>query len=101
MPGLLLIVTQTADARFAAAAELAASMAALGRPVAVLVRDAAVLDLARPAFATLLELGGCIGACQTAMAAHGLAAADLPAGVEPLGMLAFLEGRAGWQLLMA
>ena len=34
MPGLLLIVTQMADERHAAAVELAACAAALGRPVA-------------------------------------------------------------------
>ena len=48
----------------------------------------------------LLEFGASVSVCQTAMAEHGLTAADLPAGVDTLGMVAFLQGRQGWQLLI-
>lgn len=105
MPGLLLIVTQMADERHAAAVELAACAAALGRPVAVLVKAEATKELARPVlrpdYQTLVDLGASIAACQTAMAAHDLAADDLAPGVEALGILAFLEGRADWQVVIA
>lgn len=104
MPGLLLIVTEVGAERFAAAAELAATTAALGRPVALLLRGPALKALGEPpltrALATLQELGATVSACQTAMAAHGLTAADLPPGVEPLGMVAFLAGRENWQALV-
>ena len=61
---------------------------ALGRP-----------NVAR-AFDMLFELGADVGICQTAMAAHGLTAADLPGGVEAHGMVAFLSGRADWQVVL-
>ncbi len=102
--GLLLILTETHGERFAATAELAATTAALGRPVAVLLRGAAAQSLGEPAaakaFELLLELGAGISICQTAMAASGLTAADLPPGIEPLGMVAFLQGRQDWQTLI-
>lgn len=99
MSGLLLIVTETASERFAAAMELAGTSAALNRPVAVLLRGDAVKGLgqAKVAFDMLFELGATISVCQTAMATNTLTAADLPPGVEPLGMVAFLQGRADWQ----
>lgn len=104
MPGLLLIVTHAEGERFTAAIELAAAAAALGRPVELLLRGPAVnvfdqrdaaqgLDLLR-------ELGARISVCQTAMAKQGLAAADLPPGVEASGIVALLTGRADWQLLI-
>ena len=102
MPGLLLIVTEAGTERFAAAAELAATTAALGRPVALLLRGPALKALGEPrmlqSLAMLFELGATVSACQTAMAAHALTAADLPPGVEPLGMVAFLAGREDWQV---
>ena len=102
MPGLLLILAEVRGERFAAAAELAATAAALDRPVALLLRAPALQALGQPpvqqALAMLLELGAGICACQTAMAGLGLSAADLPPGVEPLGMVAFLAGREDWQL---
>ncbi len=102
MPGLLLIVSEAEGERFAAAIELAAASAALDRGVAVLLRGPAVKALGRAnvakAFDMLFELGVDVGICQTAMAAHGLTAADLPPGVEAHGMVAFLAGRAGWQV---
>jgi intracellular sulfur oxidation DsrE/DsrF family protein len=104
MPGLLLIVSAAEGERFAAAVELAAASAALDRTVAVLLRGPAVRALGRPdvarAFDLLFELGANVSLCQTAMAAHGLTAADLPPGVEALGMVAFLTGRADWQVVL-
>ena len=104
MPGLLLIVTEAGGDRFAAAMELGATFAALDRPVAVLIRGAATRGLheagVAQALALLFEFGAGISVCQTAMAEHGLTAADLPAGVDTLGMVAFLQGRQGWQLLI-
>lgn len=104
MPGLLLIVSEADGERFAAGIELAAASAALDRPVAVLLRGPAVRALGQPgvakAFDMLIELGVDVGICQTALAAHGLAAADLPPGIEAHGMVAFLGGRADWQLLL-
>jgi intracellular sulfur oxidation DsrE/DsrF family protein len=100
-----MIVSEAGGERFAAAAELAAASAALDRPVAVLLHGPAVAALGQPAvaraFDLLFELGVDVALCQTAMAAHGLAAADLPPGVEAIGMVAFLSGRADWQLVLA
>jgi intracellular sulfur oxidation DsrE/DsrF family protein len=105
MSGLLLIVSDAHGERFAAAVELAAASAAMDRAVAVLLRGPAVRALGRPevakAFDLLFELGANVSLCQTAMAAHGLTAADLPPGIEALGMVAFLSGRADWQLVLA
>ncbi|MCG2842709.1 DsrE family protein [Sandaracinobacter sp. RS1-74] len=101
MPGLLLILTETEGERFLASVELAATAAALDRQVAILLRGTAVKGLPEPALALLRELGVHIAACQTAMADHGLTAADLQPGVEALGMVAFLQGRGHWQLLLA
>jgi intracellular sulfur oxidation DsrE/DsrF family protein len=103
--GLLLIVSEAEGERFAAAVELAAASAALDRGVAVLLRGPAVKALGRAdvakAFDMLFELGVDVGICQTAMAAHGLTAADLPLGVEAHGMVRFLSGRGDWQLVLA
>lgn len=104
MPGLLLIVSEAEGERFAAAVELAAASAALDRGVAVLLRGPAVKALGRvevaKAFDLLFELGVDVGICQTAMAVHGLTADDLPPGVEAHGMVAFLSGRADWQIVL-
>jgi intracellular sulfur oxidation DsrE/DsrF family protein len=105
MSGLLLIVSEASGERFAAALELAGAAAALGRPVAVLLRGPAVAALGRrpvaSAFDLLFELGAEVSLCQTAMAAHALTAADLPPGVEAHGMVAFLAGREDWQVVLA
>lgn len=105
MPGLLLVLTEWQSARAAAALELAATTAALGRPVAVLLRGAALRAAGAaalpPALATLAELGADIAACQTSLAAAGLQASDLPAAIAPAGMVLFLKDRADWQLLLA
>lgn len=96
MPGLLLILTEAEGPRAAAAIEVAAASAALGRPVAVLLRGAALgADCS-----VLRELGVPLAACQTAMAEAGMGADDLADGVEPLGLVAFLSGREGWQILL-
>lgn len=104
MTGLLLVMTEAAGERFAAAIELAATVAALDRPVAVLLRGPAVAALGSAevagAFDLLFELGANVAICQTAMAALGLQVAELPPGVEALGMVAFLAEREQWQLLL-
>lgn len=102
MPGLLLIATRAEGARFRAAAELAAAVAATGRPVRVLAKGAALPALAEggEAFALLFELGAEVIACQTDLAAAGISAAALPAGVEAAGMLHALRGTSDWQLLL-
>lgn len=105
MSGLLLILTEAGGERCSAAVELAAVCAAMDRPVAVLLRGQAAGALHAPAITAalklLIELGAEINLCQTAMADHGLDAEDLPPGVEPLGMMAFMEGRGGWQIVLA
>lgn len=104
MTGLLVVVSEASGERFAATVELAAAAAALDRPVAMLLRGPAVRALGQPAvaraFDMLFELGVEVGLCQTAMAAHAMVAADLPPGVEAHGLIAFLAGRAEWQLVM-
>ncbi len=104
MTGLLVVVSEAGGERFAATLEIAAAAAALDRPVAMLLRGPAVQALGEPqiarAFDLLFELGVEIGLCQTAMAAHGMVAADLPPGVEAHGLVGFLSGRASWQLVV-
>lgn len=104
MSGLLLIVSEAPGLRFSAAIELAGASAALGRPVAVLLRGPAVAALGQPAVAAafdlLLELGADVAICQTALDAHQMTAADLPPGIEALGMVAFLSARAGWSVVL-
>ncbi len=97
-PGLLLVLTERGSARARAALETAAAAAALGRPVAVLLKGPDLADC--PALATLRELGAELGACQAAMADAGVTVADLPPGVQPTGLVAFLAGRETWQLLL-
>ena len=100
MPGLRLILTAHAGERSAAAIEAAAATAALGRPVAILLRGEAVA-LPDTQIAMLRDLGVRIVACQTAMAQAGIAAPMLPPGVEPGGMIAFLSEDRDCQLLLA
>lgn len=100
MPGLRLILTSDTGERAAAAIEAAASWAALGRPVHLLLRGTA-LQLAPETITMLHDLGATITACQTAMAQAGITAADLPAHVAAGGMLAFLSGHEDWQLILA
>jgi len=104
VPGLLLILCEAGTERFAAAIEVAAVTAALDRPVRVLLRGPLVRALGQPVVAKacdlLFELGADVAICQTAMAANGLSAADLPPGIEAHGMTGFLAGREDWQLLI-
>lgn len=104
MTGLLMIVSDVEGERFAAAMEVAAAAAALGRPVAILLRGPAVRALGQShvaaAFDLLFELGADIGICQTAMATHGMTAQDVPAGIEAHGMVHFLSGRPDWQIVL-
>lgn len=97
MTGLLLVLTAAGGERFEAAVELAATAAALGRPVAVLLKgEALTADLG-----LLLDLGAELVACQTSMASHGVAAGALAEGVVAGGMVSVLAGREAWQLLLA
>ena len=104
MTGLLLVISEAGGERFAAAIEVAAAAAALDRPVAMLLRGPAVKALGQPklsrAFDLLFEMGVEVGLCQTAMAACGMVAADLPPRVAAHGLVAFLAGRADWQLVV-
>lgn len=104
MTGLAFILADDSPARLAAALETAASAAALGRPVAVLLKGSALRALDHRPLADLLgmllvEDGAALAVCQTDMDAAGLIAAALPAGVEPLGMVAFLADHADKQLV--
>ena len=100
MSGLRLVLTAAGGAPVEAAIEMAATWAALGRPVAVLLRGAA-LELPAPTVAMLVELGVTITACQTAMATAGIDAARLPAGVCAGGMVGFLADAGDMALLLA
>ena len=104
MKGLLVIVSEAAGERFAATVEVAAAAAALDRPVVMLLRGPAVKALGQPqvarAFDLLFEMGVEVSLCQTAMAAHGMVASDLPPGVEAHGIVGFMSGRADWQLVL-
>jgi intracellular sulfur oxidation DsrE/DsrF family protein len=103
--GLAIIVTEAPGPRFAVACELAAVACAMGRRAGMLLKENAVAALADPAVAqalgTLHADGVWIGLCQSAMAAHGIGAADLPAGVEALGLVAFIADHGDCQLLLA
>lgn len=102
MPGLLLILTDLAGARFRAGLEVAATAAAMGRPVRVLVKAPAIKQLAQnPSVLTLLqELGAELIVCQTDLSSAGLEAASLPPVVEPAGLLHAMRETDGWQLLL-
>ena len=103
MPGLLLILTEGQGARFRAACELAASVAAMGRPVRVLAKGEAAGLLARDgaALSLLSELGAELLVCQTDLAEARLSAEAMPAGVAAAGMVHALRGTEDWQLLLA
>lgn len=102
--GLLVILTCADGERFAAATETAAAAAALGRPVALLLRGKAVTLGAPlpPALALLAEMGAEIGYCQTALAERQLdAAAHIPPEGKATGLIRFLANRHDWQILLA
>lgn len=104
MSGLLLIITECHPLRLDAGVELAATLAAMDRPVAVLLRGTALAACKQAPLADALmmlrDLGAELLACQTAMNDAGLHAADLPPSVRASGMVAALKGRADWQLLL-
>jgi len=101
----LTLIAASGDAeRLRAGLEVAASAAALGRPVRMFLQGPAVRLFDEPGLAALLEearaLGLAITACQTALAAAELRADELPAGVETSGLIALLAGAEDDQLLM-
>ncbi len=103
MPGVRLALIVGEGAVPATALSLAAAAAALGREVAILFDGRSVTALAAPdeRVTTLLELGVRIVACQSGLAATGLDASRLPAGVETGGMVGFLAQAGDSQLLLA
>lgn len=108
MPGVprvtpLAIVVAEAGPRLATALTLAAAAAALGREVTMLFDGASVAALVPPAdplLAAAQELGVAVTACQTGLAAAGLALGDLVAGVEAGGMVGFLQRAGAAQLVL-
>ncbi|HEX7876751.1 MAG TPA: DsrE family protein [Sphingobium sp.] len=107
----LRIIVATADAeRLRGALVLASAQAALGGEASVFLQLDAVALLRAPVeaprdeahgraglptlgqlLAEALGLGASLLACQSGMALHGLAADDLPEGVEVSGPIAFLQ----------
>ena len=107
MTPLAIIVTEPAGARLLGALTLAAAAAALGRDVAMLFDGGSVVALgpaAEPgiaaALATARDLGVSITACQSGLAAAGLAATALPEGTVGGGMIGFLAAHVDAQLLL-
>ena len=92
MRGLTLLVATADPARLRAALTLAAANAALGGRTRVYFHEEAVPLLASrdPLIATALETGALLIACQTGLAAAGLAADQLPDGVETGGLISLL-----------
>ena len=105
MTGLLLVLADAGGPRAAAALDLAAATAALGRPVTLFLTGPAVSALGSPllqaAMATLAALGARLAICQTAMADHGLAATALPPAVAPTGLVHLLASHPAHQLILA
>ncbi|MFA7441527.1 MAG: hypothetical protein WCZ66_11255 [Sphingomonadaceae bacterium] len=98
--GLLLVLTEVEGERYDAAIETAATAAALGRPVALLLRGPAVLQPDK--LSMLKELGANISACQTALSRYNLDAGQhLPRDIPASGLMQFMAGRERWQLLLA
>ncbi|UZK69500.1 peroxiredoxin [Sphingomonas sp. S1-29] len=88
--GALAIIVVTADVeRWRAAVAIAQANAALGRRTALYLHDAATGLLAEDdaAIAGMLEMGVRLVACQTGLAALGLA---LPPEIEAGGLVSFL-----------
>ena len=101
MTPLAIIVGETADP--ATALALAAAAAALGRDVAMLFDGASVAVLTAPdaRLAAALDLGVRVVACQSGLAALGLSAAILPAGVAAGGMVGFVAQAGAAQIVLA
>ena len=98
----LAVIVGSGD-RAPTALAVAAAAAALGRPVAMLFDGDSVraLDAADPALAAALDLGVAVTACQSGLAAAGIAASALPAGVTTGGMIGFLRDAEAAQWLLA
>lgn len=91
MRGLTIIVATADPERFAAALTLAGAHAALGQRTRLYCHDAAVIRLARsPLLDTALDLGVRVIACQTGLAAHGVALPDYAEGGGMVSLLAEL-----------
>lgn len=108
MRGLTIIVATGDPARLRAALEVASAQAALGRPARLFLQsDAAPLlrNSGDPLFAHMLQealaLGVAVTACQSGLALAGIAATELPAGIETGGLIELLSGAGEDQLLMA
>ena len=101
MTALAVIVAGPDPARGLTALNLAAAAAALGRPVAMLFDAPGVVLLSEPqlteALATARELGVEVTACTTGVSAT---ATPLPDGIEPGGMLSFLQAAGSAQLVV-
>lgn len=97
MTGLLLILVSREGTQAETVIEVAATAAALGRPVSVLVKCWPLPD----GLQTLADLGTEISVCQTAMAEGGGSAAELPDGVVATGLVSAMAGKEDWQLLLA
>nr|WP_101750161.1 peroxiredoxin [Sphingomonas guangdongensis] len=89
MRGLTIVVASTDAERFGSACTLASAHAALGGRTRLYLHDAAVrvLTAEHRLLATAQELGVAVIACQTGLAAQGVA---LPAGTEGGGMVSLL-----------
>jgi predicted peroxiredoxin len=120
LPGLSIVVAGEDPGRLHAALSVAAAWAALDRRARIFLQAEAVAllraptsekDRARseagiPGLADLLEeaiaLGASVTACQSGLALTGLAASDLPAGVDTGGLVDFLASSGpDDQLMMA
>ncbi len=103
MTPLAIIIASADGPRLATALTLAAAAAALGRDVTMLFDGASVAALARPdaLLTTALDLGVRITACQTGLAADGMAVADLPPGVTCGGMVGFIADANHAQFILA
>lgn len=101
--GVLLVLTEARGARVETAIELVAAAAALGRPVAALLRGQALLEVSALAdgLSMLAELGADISFCQTSAAGLGLdASVDIPQGIVAGGPVSLLSGRSDWQIIL-
>lgn len=102
LTGLAIVVAEPGP-RLTTALTLAAAAAALGREVTMLFDGASVAALRPPAdplIAAAQDLGVRIMACQSGLAAAGLAIGDLVDGVEAGGMVGFLQRAGAAQLAL-
>ena len=106
MPGLTIIVATADPARFGAALEVAAANAALGHPTRLFLQSAAVPLLRKlpnppELLGEAIALGASVTVCQSGLAAVGMSAMALPAGVETGGLVELLSHLGEDRLLMA